>query len=69
MLVKGNKIKMIKEIGSQKLLNQIFEVVKISNDIIEFSHNYYGKGVMSYKEFEEYFELIKEVKSTEMIGA
>lgn len=60
MLIIGSKVKLIKAIKGAERLNigDVFEVTKIENNIITFKC-VYGYGMMSYKEYEEYFEVVR----------
>lgn len=64
MLIKGDKIKMIKSIGNFNKVGDIFNVENISDDGYITIKTTYGIGVMSYKEFEQHFEIHKDVKWT-----
>ncbi|MGL4450710.1 MAG: hypothetical protein ACRCTZ_05925 [Sarcina sp.] len=71
MLVNGNKIKMIKAIPGFDRVGEEFEVSNVSEDGTITIRTSYGVGVMSYKEFENHFELVKEykwVKLSEFFG-
>lgn len=60
MLIKGDKIKLIKSIGSFDKIGDIFEITGVNElGTITISSNY-GTGIMSYNEFEKYFEKIEE---------
>lgn len=64
MLVKGVKIKLVKQIPNFNTFNvgQIFEITDVSdNKIISIKCNL-GNGILSYDTFEQYFELTKETK-------
>lgn len=61
MLIVGNKIKMIKAIGGLDKVGDEFEVTNIAEDGAITIRSSYGVGVMNYKEFEEHFEIVKEV--------
>ena len=58
MLVKGDKIKNIKQIeGAPVKVGEICEVTAIYNDVIQFKFgNGMHMGSMNQKEYEEYFE-------------
>ncbi len=63
MLLKGDKIKQVKEINGFNKVGCEFEVTDIDMGVISFMSSF-GKGVMSYDEFERYFEkVIEEVWS------
>lgn len=57
MLLKGDKIKQVKEINGFNKVGFEFEVTDIDMGVISFASNF-GKGVMSYDEFEKYFEKV-----------
>lgn len=65
MLIVGNKIKMIKAIGGLDKVGDEFEVTNISEEGTITIRSSYGIGVMNYKEFEEHFEIVKEVVWTQ----
>ena len=59
MLIKGDKIKLIKEVDGLRVfkVGDIFTVINIYNDgTIHFKTDY-GMGFMSYSEFKEHFEI------------
>lgn len=60
MLVKGNKIEMVKALPHFNMVGDVFEVVHVGLDGSITIKSSYGIGVMSYKEFEEYFKIVKE---------
>lgn len=62
MLTKGNEIKMVKEISGFNRVGDTFEVVNVNDDGSIIIKSSYGVGVMSYKEFEEYFKVVEELK-------
>lgn len=62
MLTKGNKIKMVKELPGFNRVGDIFEVVNVNDDGSITIKSSYGVGIMSYKEFEEYFKVVEELK-------
>lgn len=57
MLLKGDKIKQVKEINGFNKVGIEFEVLNIDMGVISFGSDF-GKGVMSYDEFEKYFEKV-----------
>lgn len=60
MLIKGDKIRLVKKIGRTSEIGDMFDVVDITeNGAITLKSNY-GIGVMSYDEFEKYFEKVGE---------
>lgn len=65
MLIVGNKIKMIKAIDGLDKVGDEFEVTNIAEDGVITFKSSYGVGVMNYKEFEEHFEIVKEIVWTE----
>jgi hypothetical protein len=69
MLVKGDKIKNIKQIeGAPVKVGEICEVTAIYNDVIQFKFgNGMHMGSMNQKEYEEYFEKVEPVKSENKI--
>ncbi|HBH0413527.1 TPA: hypothetical protein KSL57_001682 [Clostridioides difficile] len=59
MLIKGDKIKLIKEVDGLRVfkVGDIFTVINIYNDgTIHFKTDY-GMGFMGYSEFKEHFEI------------
>lgn len=58
MLVKGRKIKMVKAMPNFNKVGQEFEVTDIKDGAIFFKCNF-GAGLMSYKEYKEYFTEVK----------
>ena len=67
MLVKGDKVKMVKAIPSFKRVGEVFEVVDIAEDGVITIKTYCGIGIMSYKEFEKYFELVERIQWENLI--
>ena len=63
MIIKGDKIKLIKKIGNFDKIGDTFEVVGVDNGVITFTCSY-GTGCMSYDEFKRYFEKVEENKRT-----
>lgn len=59
MLIKGDKIKQVKEINGFNRVGDIFEVVGIDDNSISIKSDI-GVGIMSYCEFEKYFEKVIE---------
>ena len=59
MLIKGDKIKQVKEINGFNRVGDIFEVVDIDGNSISIKSDI-GVGIMSYCEFEKYFEKVVE---------
>ena len=59
MLVKGDKIKLIKAIPGFDKVGDIFEINEILEGGMIRLDCSYGTGLMSYSEFEGYFEKIK----------
>lgn len=59
MLLKGDKIKQVKEINGFNKVGFEFEVLDIDMGMISFISSF-GKGIMSYDEFEKYFEKVVE---------
>lgn len=64
MLIKGSKIKMINAIPGFDRVGDTFEVQEIDEFCIQIKSNY-GIGVMSYKEFEQFFEIVVEEEKKE----
>lgn len=64
MLVKGDKIKQVKEINGFNKVGDEFLIKDIDVGVITFESTY-GRGVMSYDEFERYFEKVVEEKWTD----
>lgn len=64
MLVKGSKIKLVKEMGAFKNVGEVCEVIDVSDDdVITFKFgNGLHMGCMSYDEFYKYFEKYEEPK-------
>ena len=64
MLVKGDKVKLVKSIGLFNCIGTVFDVKHISDDgtiLIECEVNgFAGRGIMSYDEYEKYFEKVKD---------
>lgn len=60
-MIKGDKIKLIKEMGAFKNVGEICEVVDIAEGgVITFRFGGYHLGCMSYDEFLKYFDQVKE---------
>lgn len=66
MLIVGDKIRLIKRVPNLEV-GSVFEVTSVG-DYIGFKCDY-GKGIMSFKEFENYFEVIREEKKYEDINS
>ncbi|GAA0102569.1 hypothetical protein UT300012_32840 [Paraclostridium bifermentans] len=60
MLIKGDKVKLVKSIGSFDKVGDIFEIIGVSELGTITIASSYGTGIMSYDEFEKYFEKIEE---------
>lgn len=58
MLIKGDKIKLVKDMQPFSI-GDIFEVVNVSDDGVITIKNKYGQGIMSYDIFTKYFEKIQ----------
>ena len=58
MIIKGDKIKLVKKIGNLVQIGDEFTVASVDNGAITFSSRY-GEGVMSYDEFEKHFKKIE----------
>lgn len=56
MLMVGDKIRMVKEIPGAPKIDGVFEVKGIQDGIVSLEVNGVGAGIMSYDEFEKYFE-------------
>ena len=60
-MIKGDKIKLIKEMGAFKNVGEIWEVTEIAEGgVISFRFGGYHLGCMSYDEFLKYFEKVEE---------
>lgn len=65
MIIKGDKIKLVKKIIGFDKVGNIFEITGVDdNGLISFKCDY-GTGCMSYSEFEKYFEKVEEQKKGE----
>ena len=67
MLLKNDKIKLVKPMGCFDNIGEICEVVNINEDgSICFKFGEYHLGCMSYNEYEKYFEKVnsKDIKQT-----
>ena len=63
MLIKGDKIKLVKTMGCFDNIGEVCEVVSISEDaVIAFKFGGVHLGCMSYNEFEKYFEKVESTK-------
>jgi hypothetical protein len=63
MLVKGDKIKLVKAMGCFDNIGEVCEVVNISEDAaISFKFGEMHLGCMSYNEFKKYFEKVENAK-------
>lgn len=63
MLVKGDKIKLVKPMGCFENIGEVCNVVDISDDaVISFRFGGLHMGCMSYNEYEKYFEKVINVK-------
>lgn len=60
MIIKGDKIKLVQKIGNFDKIGDVFKVIDVENGVITFECDY-GKGSMSYNEFEKYFEKVEPV--------
>lgn len=64
MLIKGDKIKLIKKMGVFDNIGEICEVVEImEGGAINFKFGKYNLGCMSYNEYEKYFEKVENVRT------
>lgn len=64
-MIKGDKIKLIRQMGMFDNIGEICEVINVDeNGVISFKFGKNGMhlGCMSYNEFEKYFELVQETK-------
>lgn len=64
-MIKGDKIKLIRQMGVFDNIGEICEVINVDeNGVISFKFGKNGMhlGCMSYNEFEKYFELVQETK-------
>lgn len=68
MLVKGRKIKMVKAMPNFNKVGQEFEVTDIKDGAIFFKCNF-GAGLMSYKEYKEYFKEVEVLQWSEWFTA
>lgn len=57
LIVKGDKIKQVKEIMGFNYVGKEFVIDEVNMGVISFSGNI-GRGVMSYDELERYFEKV-----------
>lgn len=64
MLIKGRKIKMIKAMPNFNKVGQEFEVTDIKDGAIFFKCNF-GSGLMSYKEYKQYFKEVEVLQWSE----
>lgn len=63
MLIKGDRIKLVKAMGCFDNIGEICEVVSISEDaVVGFKFGGVHLGCMSYNEFEKYFEKVENIK-------
>jgi hypothetical protein len=63
MLIKGDRIKLVKAMGCFDNIGEICDVVSISEDaVIGFKFGGIHLGCMSYNEFEKYFEKVENTK-------
>jgi hypothetical protein len=63
MLIKGDKIKLVKPMGCFDNIGEVCEVVNISEDaVVSFRFGGVHLGCMSYNEFEKYFEKVVNIK-------
>lgn len=61
MLVKGDKIRLVKPMGAFVNVGEICDVMEVTgNGVISFKFGGVHKGCMSYDEFEKYFEKVEE---------
>ncbi|HBF7899040.1 hypothetical protein KLL36_11895 [Clostridioides difficile] len=69
MLIKGTKIKLMKEIQGFEMLKigDIFVITSVENNGAICFKTDYGMGFMSYSEFEKHFEVAIETKKKEYI--
>lgn len=59
MIVKGNEIRLVKQMGVFDNIGEVCEVTDVSEDgVISFRFGGSHLGCMSYNEFEKYFELV-----------
>lgn len=64
-MIKGDKIKLVKQMGMFDNIGEICEVINVDkNGVIsfKFGKNGWNVGCMSYNEFEKYFELVQKTK-------
>ena len=60
-MIKGDKIRLVKEMGAFKNIGEICEVVDISEGgVISFRFGGVHLGCMSYDEYKKYFEKVEE---------
>ncbi len=63
MLVKGDKIKLVKPMGCFNNMGEVCDIVNVSEDaVISFKFGGVHLGCMSYNEFEKYFEKVEHIK-------
>lgn len=64
-MIKGDKIKLIRQMGMFNNIGEICEVINVDeNGVISFKFGRNGRnlGCMSYNEFEKHFELVQKTK-------
>lgn len=66
MLVKGDKIRLVKPMGAFTNVGEVCDVLDVDqNGVISFRFGGYHKGMMSHEEFERYFEKVKPVDNVQ----
>lgn len=63
MLIKGDKIRMIKGMPGFDKVGDEFNILDITEDGVITMVSSYGRGIMSYDEFIEYFEKVEKFKN------
>ena len=66
MLIVGDKIKQTKALPGYDRIGDVFEVTTVQDAVISFQ-TVYGCGIMSYNEYETYFEKVIERHWTKWI--
>ena len=62
MLVKGDKIQLVKPIGYFTNVGQTCEIIEVNDKVIKFKFDNYLQGEISISEFDKYFIKVKKVK-------
>ena len=62
MLVKGDKIKFIEDVGSFHLRGMIFEIIDVLENGMISVKNEHGIGILSYDDSGKYYKKVRELK-------